>query len=71
MLEKVFCPNTTPSLSSGNHLFYKAEYMGRICLNQVWAHPSCQLAQSTWHLKIQVRGAGTWHTTKTWHVGHL
>ena len=28
MLEKVFCSNIAPSLSSGNHLFYKAEYMG-------------------------------------------
>ena len=30
MLEKAFCSNIAPSLSSGNHLFYKAEYMGRI-----------------------------------------
>ena len=37
MLEKVFCSNITPSLSSGNHLFYKAEYMGQSCPNQVWA----------------------------------
>ena len=37
MLEKVFCSNVAPSLSSGNHLFYKAEYMGRSCPNQVWA----------------------------------
>ena len=29
MLEKAFCSNIAPSLSSGNHLFYKAEYMGR------------------------------------------
>jgi len=36
MLEKVFCSNIAPSLSSGNHLFYKAEYMGRSCPNQVW-----------------------------------
>ena len=28
MLEKVFCSNITPSLISGNNLFYKAEYMG-------------------------------------------
>ena len=33
MLEKVFCSNVAPSLSSGNHLFYKAEYMGQSCLN--------------------------------------
>ena len=32
MLEKVFCSNMAPSLSSGNHLFYKAEYMGRVAL---------------------------------------
>ena len=25
------------------------------------AHLSCHLIQSTWHLKIQVLGAGTWH----------
>ena len=37
MLEKVFCSNSAPSLSSGNHLFYKAEYMGQSCPNQVWA----------------------------------
>ena len=37
MLEKVFCSNIAPSLSSGNHLFYKAEYMGQSCPNQVWA----------------------------------
>ena len=36
MLEKVFWSNIAPSLSSGNHLFYKAEYMGRSCPNQVW-----------------------------------
>ena len=37
MLEKVFCSNIAPSLSSGNHLFYMAEYMGRSCPKQVWA----------------------------------
>ena len=37
MSEKVFCSNIAPSLSSGNHLFYKAEYMGQSCPNQVWA----------------------------------
>ena len=35
MLEKVFCSNIAPSLSSRNHLFYKAEYMGQSCLNKV------------------------------------
>ena len=34
MLEKVFCSNIAPSLSSTDHLFYKAEYMmGQSCLN--------------------------------------
>ena len=37
MLEKVTCSNIAPSLSSGNHIFYKAEYMGQSCPNQVWA----------------------------------
>ena len=35
MLEKAFCSNIAPSLSSGSHLFYKAKYMGRSCPNQV------------------------------------
>ena len=34
MLEKVFCSNISPSLSSGNQLFYKVKYMGRSCLCQ-------------------------------------
>ena len=29
MLEKVYCSYIAPSLSSRNHLFYKAEYMGQ------------------------------------------
>ena len=33
MLEKVFCSNIAPSLSSRNYLFYKAEYMGQGCPN--------------------------------------
>ena len=33
MLEKVFCSNIAPSLSSRDHLFYKAEYMRQSCLN--------------------------------------
>ena len=37
MLEKVFCSNIALSLSSGNHLFDKAEYMWRSCPYQVWA----------------------------------
>ena len=37
MSEKVFSSNIAPSSSSGNRLFYKAEYMGRSCLCQVWA----------------------------------
>ena len=35
MLEKVFA-HILLLLESGNHLFYKAEYMGRNWLNQVW-----------------------------------
>ena len=37
MLKKAFCSNIAPSLSSGTHLFYKAEYMGQSYLNQVGA----------------------------------
>ena len=37
MLEKAFCSNIAPSLSSGNHLFFLTEYMGQNRLNQVWA----------------------------------
>ena len=36
LLEKVFYSNTAPSLGFVNHLFYKIEYMGRSCPNQVW-----------------------------------
>ena len=32
MLEMVFCSNITPSLSSRDHLFNQAEYMGQSCL---------------------------------------
>ena len=32
MLEKAFCSNFAPSLSSGNHLFHKVKYRGRNCL---------------------------------------
>ena len=32
MLEKVFCLNIAPSLSSMNHLFYKALLLGAIVL---------------------------------------
>ena len=49
MLEKVFCWNITPSLSSGNHLFYKAEYMGHSCPNQVWAITFDWSALATWN----------------------
>ena len=49
MLEKVFCSNIAPSLSSGNHLFYKAEYMGRSCPNQVWAITFDWSALATWN----------------------
>ena len=33
MLEKVFCSNITPSLSSRDRLLYKAEYRGQSCPN--------------------------------------
>ena len=36
MLEKVFSSNITPLLSSRNHLFYKAEYMGRVAWIRFW-----------------------------------
>ena len=49
MLEKAFCSNITPSLSSGNHLFYKAEYMGRSCPYQVWAITFDWIALATWN----------------------
>ena len=35
MLIKAFCSNVARSLSSGNHLFYKAEYMEQTRLNHV------------------------------------
>ena len=49
MLEKAFCSNITLSLSSGNHLFYKAEYMGPSCPNQVWAITFDWSALATWN----------------------
>ena len=49
ILEKVFCSNIAPSLSSGNHLFYKAEYMGQSCPNQVWAITFDWGALATWN----------------------
>ena len=49
MLEKAFCSNIAPSLSSGNHLFYKAEYMGRSCPNQVWTITFDWSALATWN----------------------
>ena len=49
MLEKAFCSNIAPSLSSGNHLFYKAEYMGQSCPNQVWAITFDWSALATWN----------------------
>ena len=48
MLEEVFCSNSALSFSSGNHLFYKAEYMGRSWLNQVWAIIFDRSALATW-----------------------
>ena len=49
MLEKVFYSNTAPSLGFVNHLFYKIEYMGRSCLNQVWALAFDWGALTTWN----------------------
>ena len=49
MLEKVFCSNIALSSSSGNHLFYKAEYMRRRCPNQVWAITFEWSALATWN----------------------
>ena len=49
MLEKVFCSNIAPSLSFGNHLFCKAEYMVQSCFNQVWALTFEWSAQATWN----------------------
>ena len=53
MLEKAFCSNIAPSLSSGNHLFYKAEYMGRSCPNQVWTITFDWSALATWNKHFQ------------------
>ena len=49
MLDMAFCSNIAPSLSSGNHLFYKAEYMGQSCPNQVWAITFDWSALATWN----------------------
>ena len=49
ILETVFCSNIAPSLSSGNHLFYKAEYMGQSCPNQVWTITFDWSALATWN----------------------
>ena len=48
MVEKVFRSNIVPTLSSGNHLFYKAEYMRRSCLNEVLAITFDWSALVTW-----------------------
>ena len=56
MLEKIFCSNITPSLGCMGTTF---------STRQNTRH----LAQSTWHLEVQMQGAGTWHITKnlaTW-----
>ena len=49
MLEKVFCSNIVPSLSSGNHLSYKAGYIGWSWLNQVWVITFSRSALATWY----------------------
>ena len=45
----MFCSNIAPSLSSGNHLFYKAEYLGRSCPRQVLAITFEWSALATWN----------------------
>ena len=37
LLEMVFCSIIAPSLSSVNHLFYRAKYISQSCPNHVWA----------------------------------
>ena len=49
MLESVLCSNIASSQSSGNHLFHKAKYMGRSCLNLVWAINFDRSALETWN----------------------
>ena len=51
MLEKISCSNITPSLGCMGTTF---------STRQNTRH----LAQSTWHLEVQMQGAGTWHITK-------
>ena len=53
MLHLVFRSNIAPSLSSGNHLFYKAECMGRSCPNQVWTITFDWSALATWNKHFQ------------------
>ena len=60
MLEKAFCSNIAPSLSSGTHLFYKAEYMGRSYLNQVWGITFDWSALANWIFRCQVLSV-RWH----------
>ena len=49
MSESVLCSNNASSHSSGNHLFHKAKYMGRSCLNLVWAINFDRSALETWN----------------------
>ena len=49
MFEKVFSSKRVRSISSGNHLFHKAENMGRSCPNQVWAITFDWSALATWN----------------------
>ena len=48
ILEKMFCSNAYHSFS---WLYFTRQN-------------TCHLAQSTWHLEIQVQGTGTWHIMK-------
>ena len=49
MLESVLCSNIASSHSSGNYLFHKTKYMGRSCLNLVWAINFDRSALETWN----------------------
>ena len=53
MFEKVFSSKRVRSISSGNHLFHKAENMGRSCPNQVWAITFDWSALATWNKHFQ------------------
>ena len=60
MFEKVFCSKIAPFSCFVSHLFYKAEYKGRSCLNQVWAMTFDWSALATWN-KHSGTSFVTWH----------